>query len=486
MAIEEKEIFKVDDENVNEKTYYLKEEFIGPKFGKRHEQTLLYFLLVLIAYSIRVNLSVGIIAMTDSTASSNPNIPTYDWPDKSIVLSSFFWGYVLPQILAGHLANQYGPKWFLVAAMTICSSAGLLLPLLAGAFGSKGVMAARATQGLAQGFLFPSVHTLLAKWVPPGERSRLGTFVYAAGHFGTVVSMLLTGFIASSWYGWPMVFYSFSGAGLVWACIYALLGHNAPSSHPHITMEERFYIESSLGYGEDRPKTRTPWKKLFTSKHVWSILLTQCGHNWGFWLLLTEIPNYMSHVMNFNIKSNSMLSALPYFVLWLLSFIFSYLADMFINKNLLTVGATRKLFNSIGMLVPAIALVFLGNSDYHDADKAVALLVIAVGFNSAVLCGFNVNHIDISPNHSGTIMGITNGTSNIFGIVAPLVVQFLVTSENDPNQWKVVFYITSAIYVLASLVFIIFASGEVQPWNDEIPPNGRYMREKYTFEYRRA
>nr|CAH7723439.1 unnamed protein product [Callosobruchus chinensis] len=336
-------------------------------------------------------------------------------------------------------------------------------------------MAARATQGLAQGFLFPSVHTLLAKWVPPGERSRLGTFVYAAGHFGTVVSMLLTGIIASSWYGWPMVFYSFSGAGLVWACIYALLGHNSPSSHPHITMEERFYIESSLGYGEDKPKARTPWKKLFTSKHVWSILLTQCGHNWGFWLLLTEIPNYMGHVMNFNIKSNSALSALPYFVLWLLSFVFSYLADMFINKSVLTVGAARKLFNSVGLLVPAIALVFLGNSDYHDADKAVALLVIAVGFNSAVLCGFNVNHIDISPNHSGTIMGITNGTSNIFGIIAPLVVQFLVTNENDPNQWKVVFYITSAIYVLASLVFIIFASGEVQPWNDEIPPNGRYI-----------
>lgn len=37
--------------------------------------------------------------------------------------------------------------------------------------------------------------------------------------------------------------------------------------------------------------------------------------------------------------------------------------------------------------------------------------------------------MDISTNHAGTLMGITNGFSNICGIVAPLVVQFLVTDE---------------------------------------------------------
>lgn len=54
---------------------------------------------------------------------------------------------------------------------------------------------------------------------------------------------------------------------------------------------------------------------------------------------------------------------------------------------------------------------------------------MAVGFNSGIFCGFNVNHVDISPNHAGILMGITNGISNIFGIVAPLLVQFLVTNE---------------------------------------------------------
>ncbi|KAJ8946324.1 hypothetical protein NQ318_004213 [Aromia moschata] len=443
-----------------------------PFFGKRHFQIFIYFLLIFIAYGIRVNLSVGIVAMTDPTASINPDVPTYNWTDKSIMLSAFFWGYILPQVGAGWLANNYGPKWFLVGAMSICSLFGLLLPSMAAMFGSKGVMASRAIQGLSQGFIFPSTHNLLAQWVPPNERSRLGTFVYAAGPFGTVVSMLVTGLISSSWYGWPLVFYLYGGAGLLWSVIFVFLGYNAPSHHPTISEEEKYYIENSLGHAEEKPKMRTPWKEILTSVPLWAIFLTQSGHNWGFWTLLTEIPIYMSNVMNFNIKSNSVLSALPYFVLWVLSFVFSTIADLLVNKGILSIGASRKLFNTIGLVVPAAALVCLGNTGSEDTDKAVTLLVIAVGINSAVFCGFNVNHMDLSPNFSGTLMGITNGTSNICGIVAPLVVQILVTDERDPNQWKIIFYMTASIYVVASLIFALFGSGEVQSWNDEEKSKG--------------
>lgn len=86
-------------------------------------------------------------------------------------------------------------------------------------------------------------------------------------------------------------------------------------------------------------------------------------------------------------------------------------------------------FYVLGLIVPAIALVFFANCGPNEHNKAIVLLVIAVGVNSAVFCGFNVNHMDISPNHAGTLMGITNGFSNIFGIIAPLIVQLLVTNE---------------------------------------------------------
>lgn len=44
-------------------------------FGVRHIQAALLFFMIVIAYGMRVNLSVTIVAMTDPAATVNPNIP---------------------------------------------------------------------------------------------------------------------------------------------------------------------------------------------------------------------------------------------------------------------------------------------------------------------------------------------------------------------------------------------------------------------------
>lgn len=40
--------------------------------------------------------------------------------------------------------------------------------------------------------------------------------------------------------------------------------------------------------------------------------------------------------------------------------------------------------------------------------------------------------------------------------------------QTDQTQWLICFIIASAVIFLTNLVYIIFASGEIQSWNDEI------------------
>lgn len=70
------------------------------------------------------------------------------------------------------------------------SLSAILTPCIAHLFGSKGVMGVRAFQGFTQGFVYPSVHGLLSKWVPISERSRLGTFVYAGKNKKVKISIM--------------------------------------------------------------------------------------------------------------------------------------------------------------------------------------------------------------------------------------------------------------------------------------------------------
>lgn len=137
----------------------------------------------------------------------------------------------------------------------------------------------------------------------------------------------------------------------------------------------------------------------------------------------------MDKVLGMDIKTNALLSALPYLAMWILGLLISPLADFLINKGITSVETSRKLFNSIGQWVPMVALIALGYMTKDHIEIAVLLLTIGVGFNSGSFVGYLVNHMDLSPNFSGTMMGITNGISNLLSIFAPLLVSAIVKNE---------------------------------------------------------
>ncbi|XP_072392270.1 putative inorganic phosphate cotransporter [Diabrotica undecimpunctata] len=452
----------------------------GPTIGKRHMQIVLAFLIVFLNYAIRISMSVIIVAMTDPTANENKDIPTYNWNDKSLVVSSFMWGYVIPQVGAGYLATTYGAKWFLAGSLIASSSLGLLVPIAAATFGSKGLIGIRMLQGLSQGVLFPSIHVFLSRWVPINERSRLGTLPYVGAPVGTVGSMLLTGLIASSWYGWPMAVYFFSGLGLSVGLVFAYFGCSEPSIHSTITEEEKNYIINNLSGTEstiEKEETApVPWIEILTSLPFWALLLAQIGWSWSNWTLLLETPIYMNHVMKFDLKSNSVLSSLSYIAEAISAICYSIVADFLIKRKICDIGRTRKLMNGIGLIFPSIALVVLANCKSTDGYIAVAMLVFIGLTGSSTRSGFNINQIDLSPNYAGILMGICNGTSAAVSSLGPLIIQLLVKDENDPKQWQQIFYIAALIAVLFFIFNVVFGSGSVQPWNN----GSKKYREKYS------
>lgn len=163
------------------------------------------------------------------------------------MLSSFFWGYVFTQVPGGQLAKKYGGKIMLLVSIFLCSLLNLLTPKFASFGGWPAVVCLRVVQGLCQGVIFPSTHTLLAKWAPPSERGTIGTYCYAGSQFGTVVMLAVSGVLASSAAGWPSIFYISGVAGLVWSIIYFFYGASSPSDcQGRISAEEKVFIESSL------------------------------------------------------------------------------------------------------------------------------------------------------------------------------------------------------------------------------------------------
>jgi MFS family permease len=158
------------------------------------------------------------------------------------ILAAFGWGYTLTQIPGGLVSQVIGPKRTLVAAVAMGSVAGLLIPL-----GSRlsfiVPLSLNFIIGMAQGPLFPVLCGLLARWMRPSEMARGNAMMGAAWNVGQVVQYLLSPILLKLG-GWPLAYYSFAGAGLVWTLWWQFAAADAPEMHPRITAAELSSIQA--------------------------------------------------------------------------------------------------------------------------------------------------------------------------------------------------------------------------------------------------
>lgn len=82
---------------------------------KRYFVVLMAFFGFANLYSMRVNLSVAIVAMTEDVVTSYENgtevhHQEFQWNSKErgLVLGSFFYGYILTQFIGGYIASTVG------------------------------------------------------------------------------------------------------------------------------------------------------------------------------------------------------------------------------------------------------------------------------------------------------------------------------------------------------------------------------------------
>lgn len=442
---------------------------LGPswKFWKRRRLVVavLAFFGFFSVYALRVNLSVAVVAMTavrNETLKNGTTILTadFDWDSKTqgLVLSSFFYGYIVTQILGGWLAGRLGGNRVYGIGVAATAVFTLLTPPLANASVYL-LVAVRVIEGLFEGVTYPCMHAVWARWAPPLERSHLASFAGSGSHVGTVISLPLAGLLANN-FGWPSVFYVFGTAVIVWFFIWWKVVKSGPEEDPYISPEELKYIQDSLGNSPHKD-VKHPWGQFIKSPAVWAIIVAHFSENWGFYTLLTQLPTFMKDVLHFNLEKSGFMSAVPYLVMAIVLQFSGLLADWLRARKILTTTQVRKLFTCVAylsqtvfMLLAAFLLTPVG---------AVVFLSIAVGLGGFALAGFFVNHLDIAPQHAGVLMGLSNCVATLPGIVSPVLTGFIVQNKSA-SEWQIVFYMASAIYLVGAVVYGLCASGDVQKW----------------------
>ena len=403
-------------------------------------------LAVIICYIDRVNISVAIIPMQEQ----------FGWSDSQVgfIFSSFYIGYMLTMALGGYLSDKFGGKLVLGYGVVLWSIFTILTPLAAhNGFFALFIM--RVLMGIGEGVTFPAWQSLYARWIPFKERTRAIAFTNSGISIGTIIGYIGTQMIIIA-LGWEWAFYIFGIVGLVWFIFWNRNVSSYPVDHKKISFEELEYIRENAPSSE--PAKKIPLKDLLLNKPFLAIVAATFANNWSLFVFLSFLPKFIDNELGIDLESRIfvMLIIIPSIISVLALNAGGFLADKMI-KNGIKVIKVRKIVNSVGFFGSASCLFLIPL--FESISIIIILICITNLFTGAAAGGFGVNHADIGPNSTGTLVGVASTFGMNAGILGNAISGLVLEIT---NSWTLIFYIAASLIVMGGLIYLLYASDQKQ------------------------
>lgn len=402
----------------------------------------LAFLSVFVCYMDRVNISVAIIPMAEDLGWSAQT--------QGTVLSSFFVGYLLLQIIGGRLADRFGGKIVLGVGVLLWSLFTMLTPPAAH-MGLGVLIAARIAMGMGEAVAFPSIYSIYGRWIPLPERSRAVGFSNSGIPLGTVFALIATPYIVER-LGWEWAFYLFGVLGVVWWTIWQRSVTADPAQHPQISAEELALIQAEAPIAD--AGSTPPLSAFLRSSAVWAIVVAHFCNNWSLYVLLSWLPTFVNKGLGVDYSAVGWFTMIPNAASFVFLNVAGNVADRLIRGGM-PVVRVRKLMQSIGFGGITATLAVVGYVE--SAWAAIALMSVGTALGAFVTGGFAVNHMDIAPKYAGTMMGITNTAGTIPGVIGVYASGLILEAT---GSWALVFQVAAGITLFGLVFFLLFARGE--------------------------
>ncbi|XP_061487013.1 voltage-gated purine nucleotide uniporter SLC17A9 [Rhineura floridana] len=414
----------------------MKKDGIADSYWSRPESqiwTLTLLLGTCLLYCTRVALPISVVAMSAHFQ--------WDKRQSGIVLSSFFWGYCLTQIIGGHLSDRIGGEKVILLSASAWGSITAITPLLiyVGSAHLALMTFSRFLMGLLQGVYFPALASLLSQKVRESERAFTYSTVGTGSQFGTLV-MGAAGSLLLDWYGWESVFYFSGSLTLLW--VYCMCKYLVNEKAIIIPLEDL-----AKGFSLSK-QTKVPWKQLFKKAPVWAVIAAQLCAASTFFTLLSWLPTFFKET--FPDSKGWIFNVVPWLVAIPTSLFSGFLSDQFINHGYETI-TVRKFMQVIGSGVSSIFALCIGHTS--SFCQAVVFASACIGLQTFNHSGISVNIQDLAPSCAGLLFGVANTGGALLGVVCVYLAGHLIEIT---SSWIPVFNLVAAVNALGLCIFLIF------------------------------
>ena len=402
-------------------------------------------LAVYICMIDRIAISIAIIPMAEENGWS----PTV----QGAVMSAFFLGYVTLQIPAGYLSDRFGGKWVLGLGVLFWSLFTLLTPASA-ALGISILLACRFLMGVAEAVTWPSIYSLYSRWVHPDRRASAVGLMNSGISGGSVIALICTPWLISVW-SWQGAFYLYGLLGILWFAIWTPIARSRPAVKVDWDASAAALANTTSVQDEDQAETlsqpvypRLTVRGMLRSRAVWAIAIAHICINWSLYLVLSWFPTFVNRELGADLQLAGFLALAPTLVSLIMAPTAGRLFDRLVAR-----GADRlkirRWMQSIAFL--GITGAMLGITLTDSLVVSVTVITLSNALTAFSIGGFATNHLDIAPNQSGLLMGVTNTLAAVSSSLSVFVSGWIQTATGG---WDAVFQTAAGVSLLGAVIYV--------------------------------
>lgn len=215
---------------------------------------------------------------------------------KGSLLSAFSLGYILTQVVGGALADRLGPATVIMLAM---ATSGMLMVASGSAGSVERLWLLQVAMGAAQGPLFPTSVSYLARWLPADERAFGSSFLDAGITAGSLVALPFSGRLAAL-FGWRATLRLWGACALVFSAVWHILACADPAQCRSMSREEREHLKRAIPpVATSHDKTGRPAAfHLLSKQPLGAIFVAHMAFNFGVYFINSWMPTYYQDVLS--------------------------------------------------------------------------------------------------------------------------------------------------------------------------------------------
>ncbi|KPL97008.1 Major Facilitator-like protein 1, partial [Sarcoptes scabiei] len=388
----------------------------------------------------------------------------FDWNQskQGTILASSFYLYWCTPTLIGALTDRYGGQWFAFAGVFGPAILSAIIPITTEWYREYSLIVIQILVGAFHGFTYPALFAIYSKWFLPEERCRANSFMMVGNAIGCAVMYQLAGYLCTiSSIRWHLVFYVMAILHLPWLILWLWFASEYPIHNKRISQIELEHITRGICVRA---------KVILFRSNFDAIKINQgfmcCA--FGFFLLLNKMTSYFAMVFDLNIRQNGTISALVMAAFGLTSFLSPYIIDSLVNWLQIDSLMSKKISQTLAMAGPAMCMLAVPQF-LSDSNIIFGLIIGSMFLHGFFASGEWTIVSEYTRNFSGPIVGFVHSLAFLMGVVAPMMVGWILesplTGDTIEEKWNLIFYITTSIYLIGNVVFLIFGTDQQQEWD---------------------